>query len=79
MGIYTLKKGFSAKVFREELQLMISVDGQPANKLYPESETLFIVKDFPAKVEFLPDQNTDTINIILSMGPNRFEGSKITE
>ena len=77
VGIYTMKKGFSAKVFREELQLMISVDGQPANKLYPESETLFIVKDFPAKVEFLPDINT--INIILSMGPNRFEGSKITE
>jgi hypothetical protein len=72
-----MKKGFSAKVFREELQLMISVDGQPANKLYPESETLFIVKDFPAKVEFLPEINT--INIILSMGPNRFEGSKIAE
>lgn len=78
VGNYKMKEGFEAKVFREGLQLLISVDGQPANKLFPETQTLFAVKDFPAKAEFIPILDNHTMNIMLSMGPDRFEGSKET-
>lgn len=76
IGTYKMKAGFSAKVFREDLQLLISVDGQPTNKLFPETETLFIVKDFPAKAKFIPATNDVEMKIILSMGPDNFEGIK---
>lgn len=76
VGTYIMKEGFKAKVFREGSQLLISVDGQPANKLFPETQTLFAVKDFPAKAEFRPTSEHKIMNIILSMGADRFEGIK---
>ncbi len=78
-GTYKMKAGFSAKVFREGLQLLISVDGQPANKLYAEATTHFVVKDFPAKAAFIAPANGETMQIVLSIGPDTFEGVKSTE
>ncbi|MEM5564287.1 serine hydrolase [Psychroserpens sp. AS72] len=75
VGFYKMNDGFRAKIYREGLQLFISVDGQPANKLFPESQSLFVVKDFPAKAEFIPASGNQ-MNIILSMGPDRFQGVK---
>ncbi len=76
VGTYKMKQGFGAKVSREGMQLLISVDGGKDDKLFPETETLFLVKDFPAKVEFIPPTNGGKMGIVLSMGPNRFEGIK---
>ncbi len=76
VGTYKMKEGFGAKVYREEMQLLISVDGAKADKLFPETRTLFMVKDFPAKAEFIPSTNGGKMGIVLSMGPNRFEGIK---
>ena len=76
VGTYKMKDGGGAEVIRDKLQLLISVDGQPVNKLYPETITLFAVKDFPAKAEFIPDPDNDKMKIVLSMGPDRFEGEK---
>lgn len=76
VGTYKMKQGFGAKVFREDMQLLISVDGGKADKLFPETKTLFMVKDFPAKAEFIPSTNGGKMGIVLSMGPNRFEGTK---
>ena len=76
VGTYKMKEGFGAKVYREEMQLLISVDGGKADKLFPETRTLFMVKDFPAKAEFIPSTNGGKMGIVLSMGPNRFEGIK---
>ena len=39
-----------AKVFRERMQLLIAVDGGKADKLFPETETLFMVKIFLQKL-----------------------------
>ena len=77
VGNYKMKEGFGAKVFREDLQLFIIVsDGKP-DALFPESQTVFRVKDFPAKAEFVPSQAENGImNIILSRGAQRFEGVK---
>lgn len=76
VGNYKMKEGFKAKVFREGLQLFIIVsDGKP-DALFPESKTVFRVKDFPAKAEFVPSQNENGMNIILSRGAQRFEGVK---
>ncbi|WP_299278189.1 serine hydrolase [uncultured Psychroserpens sp.] len=77
VGNYRMKEGFGAKVFREGLQLFIIVsDGKP-DKLFPESQTVFMVKDFPAKAEFLPSENdSGEMGIILSRGADRFEGIK---
>ena len=78
VGNYRMKEGFGAKVYREDLQLFIIVGGGgKADTLFPESQTLFAVKDFPAKVEFLPSQTEEgVIGIILSRGAQRFEGKK---
>jgi len=76
VGVYKMKEGFGAKVYREGTQLFISVDGGKADKLFPETKTLFMVKDFPAKAEFIPSENGDKMGIVLSMGPNTFEGAK---
>ena len=71
-----MNQGFKAEIFREGLQLLIAVDGGKANELFPEAETLFMVKDFPAKVEFTPSTNEGNMGIVLSMGSDRFEGVK---
>ena len=74
VGTYSMKAGFKAKVHRQGLRLFIEVDGQPANELFATTRSKFRVKDFPAKVEFIIDGKTSSI--ILSMGPDRFEGIK---
>ena len=71
-----MKAGFSAKVFREDLQLLISVDWQSANKLFSETETLFIVKYFPARAKFILTTNDIYMKIMLSIRPDNFEGIK---
>lgn len=77
VGNYKMKEGFKAKVFREDLQLFIIVSDGKADALFPESQTIFRVKDFPAKAEFVSSQNEDGLmGIILSRGAQRFEGVK---
>ncbi|EDP71937.1 beta-lactamase [Flavobacteriales bacterium ALC-1] len=76
VGNYKMKAGFKAKVFREDLQLFIIVSDGKADALFPETETVFRVKDFPAKAEFVPSQNENGMNIILSRGAQHFEGTK---
>ncbi len=76
VGKYKLEDGGSAKVIRNGLELAVSVDGQKPDKLAAETKTLFAVKDFPAKVEFVPSTDGGKIKIILSMGPERYEGVK---
>ncbi len=76
VGSYRMKQGFGAVVSREDLQLYVAVDGQPADKLFPESLTKFAVKDFPAKAEFIASTDGGKMKIVLSMGPDRFEGIK---
>tara|TARA_R110000744_G_C19303632_1_gene555996 strand:- start:76 stop:1425 length:1350 start_codon:yes stop_codon:yes gene_type:complete len=76
LGTYIMKQGFKAEVSREGMQLLIAVDGGKADKLFPETKTLFMVKDFPAKAEFIPSTNGGEMGIVLSMGPDRFEGIK---
>ncbi|MGB5647260.1 MAG: serine hydrolase [Muriicola sp.] len=76
VGSYKMEEGFGAKVYREGMQLLISVDGGKADKLFPETKTQFMVKDFPAKAEFIPSSNGGKMGIVLSMGPNRFSGTK---
>ncbi len=77
VGEYRMDTDFNATVYRNELKLFIKVDMQPANRLYAKTNTLFTVKEFPAKVEFIPNASSNTMEIILSMGEDHFKGSKV--
>ncbi|QCX38647.1 serine hydrolase [Aureibaculum algae] len=72
VGMYVMKEGFKAEITRTGLRLFVEVDGQPANELFATTKNTFRVKDFPAKVEFKNDG--PTTEIVLAMGPDRFEG-----
>lgn len=76
VGKYKMKEGFKVKVFREGLQLFVVVGGGKADGLFPETQTLFRVKDFPAKVEFIPSTGSGKMGIVLSRGPEKYEGVK---
>ena len=70
-----MEAGFEAKVCRNELELFVAVNGQPANKLHPETTTFFSVKEFPATAKFIPSDNK--MNIILSRDDESFKGTKL--
>jgi hypothetical protein len=77
VGIYKVDDGFEAKVYRNKSEFFIKVDNTPANKLYPESKTLFIVKEFDATVEFVPSKDGGKMEIILIRENERYKGMKI--
>lgn len=75
IGEYAMDGGFGAKITRNGLELFITVDGQQANRLYPESKTVFKVKEISgASIEFLPNGNS--MGIILSNGVDKYTGNK---
>ena len=76
VGTYQIDKGFKVKIFRKGLVLFIEFDGQPAAELATETQTKFRVKDFPAKVEFIKSSENGKMKILLSNGPEKYQGTK---
>jgi len=76
VGTYQIDKGFKVKIYREGITLFIEFDGQKADILVAETETSFRVKDFPAKAEFIQASENKEMKILLSNGPEKYEGTK---
>jgi CubicO group peptidase (beta-lactamase class C family) len=68
-GRYQLHPGFIIDVTLENGALMAQATGQPKLRLYPESRTLFFIKEADAKLEFQPDSATGAVpQLILHQG-----------
>ena len=55
VGEYEVGPGFVLRVFREGDKFMTQATGQPAFEIFPESETVFYPRAFPAKLTFIKD------------------------
>ena len=63
VGEYEVGPGFVLRVFREGDKFMTQATGQPAFEIFPESETVFYPRAFPAKLTFIKDAD-GTVNAI---------------
>jgi hypothetical protein len=72
-----MNEGFEAKVYRNKNEFYIKVASSPADRIYPESKTLFKVKEFPATVEFVPSTDGGKMGIILSRKEEKYKGVKV--
>ena len=54
-GDYEVGPGFVLRVFRSGDKLMTQATGQPEFEIFPESETVFSPRAFPAKLTFVKD------------------------
>ena len=55
VGEYEVGPGFVMRIFREGDKFMTQATGQPAFEIFPESETVFSPRAFPAKLTFIKD------------------------
>jgi len=55
VGDYEVGPGFVLRVFREGDKLMTQATGQGVFEIFPESETVFSPRAFPAKLTFVKD------------------------
>lgn len=68
VGTYEIKPGFDISVKLEGDQLIAQATGQPAFQIHPESESKFFIKEFPAALEFLKENNKVTKAILYQGG-----------
>lgn len=76
VGNYKMDKGFIVTISRKGLVLFISFAGGPADELSANTKTKFRVKDFPAKAEFIPSNDSGKMKIFLSNGAEQYYGTK---
>ncbi|WP_106792291.1 serine hydrolase [Aquimarina sp. Aq78] len=67
VGIYQIKEGFNLTISLENGQLISQATGQKSFKIYPESETVFFVKEFSASLEFIKENNK-VVRAVLEQG-----------
>ncbi len=60
VGVYEINKGFDLAVTLENGKLISQATGQPSFEIHPETETKFFVKEFPAALEFIKENNKIT-------------------
>ena len=77
VGDYELAPGFVLRVFREGEKFMTQATNQPAFEVFPESETTFAPKAFPAKLTFLKDADGKITSVRLNQGGRETIGKKI--
>ena len=77
VGDYELAPGFVLRVFREGEKFMTQATNQPAFEIFPESETTFAPKAFPAKLTFLKDADGKITSVRLNQGGRETIGKKI--
>jgi CubicO group peptidase (beta-lactamase class C family) len=65
VGEYEVGPGFTMRIFREGDKFMTQATGQPPFEIFPESETVFYPRAFPAKLTFVKeaDGKVNTIRI----------------
>jgi len=68
VGEYEVGPGFVLRVFREGDKFMTQATGQPAFEVFPESETVFAPRAFPAKLTFVKDADGKVNTLRLDQG-----------
>ena len=77
VGEYEVGPGFVMRVFREGEKFMTQATGQPQFEIFPESETTFSPRAFPAKLTFVKDADGKVTGIQLEQGGRITNGKKI--
>jgi len=68
VGDYEIRPGFVLRVFREGEKFMTQATGQPVFEIFPESETTFSPRAFPAKLTFVKDADGKVNELRLDQG-----------
>jgi tetratricopeptide (TPR) repeat protein len=77
VGEYEVRPGFVMRVFREGDKFMTQATGQPVFEIFPESETTFAPRAFPAKLTFVKDADGNVTGIKLDQGGRVTDARKI--
>ena len=77
VGEYELAPGFILTVSREGDKFMTQATGQPKIEIFPESETTFSPRTFPAKLTFVKDADGKVTSVLLNQGGREINGKKI--
>jgi len=76
-GEYEVGPGFVMRIFREGDKYMSQATGQPAFEIFPESETVFIPRAFPAKLTFIKDADGKVNALRIDQGGRVTNGKRI--
>jgi CubicO group peptidase (beta-lactamase class C family) len=68
VGEYEIGPGFVMRVFREEDKFMTQATGQGMFEIFPESETTFSPRAFPAKLTFVKDADGKVNGLRIEQG-----------
>ena len=77
VGEYEVGPGFTMRIFREGDKFMTQATGQPAFEIFPESETVFSPRAFPAKLTFIKDADGKVNAIRIDQGGRVTNGKRI--
>jgi CubicO group peptidase (beta-lactamase class C family) len=64
IGEYELKPGFSFTIFKQGNKLFLQPTGQNALVLYPETETIYFLKEVDAQVTFVREDQEEVTHLI---------------
>ena len=77
VGEYEVGPGFVMRIFREGDKFMTQATGQPAFEIFPESETVFSPRAFPAKLTFIKDADGKVNSIRIDQAGRVTNGKRI--
>jgi len=77
VGEYEIAPGFILKVTREGDKLVSQATGQPKSEMFPESETVFFVKDANAQFTFVKDDKGAVVQVNIQRTTRLFQARKI--
>ena len=76
-GEYEVGPGVIMRVFRDGDKLMTQVTGQGVFQIYPQSETVFYPREFPAKLTFIKDTDGKVTSLRIDQNGRVTNGRRI--
>ena len=77
VGVYEQPSGRQVTIAQSENGLLMKMPGVPNFQLFPEKESLFFLKDFDPKIEFLKTEPEDNFSLKIIEGENTILCKKI--
>ena len=77
VGEYVLSGMMAVDIFSKEDKLYFQFFGQPANRIYPESETLFFMLGVEVELEFLSDEDGKVKSFIFAQNNYKQEVKRV--
>ena len=77
VGEYEVGPNFTMRIYREGDKFMTQATGQPAFEIFPESETVFSPRAFPAKLTFIKDADGKFNALRIDQGGRVTNGKRI--